>query len=340
MAGRSPFSKLFSKKEFHPTYVEMPMDPNEPCYSLSFSADQVEEYKRFFDEYGYVVVRDVLTADDCQATIDDIWTYLETGAFGGIDPGIKRDNPSTWTKGWPPMQKSGILGVLPVFTKRAQDNRQNPRVYEVFANILGEKELMVNQDRYGLFRPTIEEDGTVHDEWKTVRNVHLDMNPWVYTLPRGKGEEYDVSKLDYLSNSHFFEENNHPGRLQDGKLHLQGFHKIFKEWTDCNRRDLGKKYADQRTFISIPEEDPVWSHAQRLTGRAGSLFVWNQLVAHGSAPNNSTRARYAQFLKYQSAVSLESNRGHMRKEVLSCHVQHYGVALTELGQKLLSQRSW
>ena len=84
---------------------------------------------------------------------------METGAFGGIDPGIKRDNPSTWTKGWPPMQKSGlvyispgivvhidsdlrghrILGVLPVFTKRAQDNRQNPRVYEVFANILGEK---------------------------------------------------------------------------------------------------------------------------------------------------------------------------------------------------------
>lgn len=34
----------------------------------------------------------------------------------------------------------------------------------------------MNQDRYGLFRPTIEEDGTVHDEWKTVRNVHLDVS--------------------------------------------------------------------------------------------------------------------------------------------------------------------
>lgn len=50
-------------------------------------------------------------------------------------------------------------------------------------------------------------------------------------------------------------------------------------------------FVSWQTFISIPEEDPVWSHAQRLTARAGSVFVWNQLVAHGSAPNNSTKAR-------------------------------------------------
>ena len=93
-----------------------------------------------------------------------------------------------------------IIGSLPVFTKRAQDNRQNPKVYEVFSNILGEKvstctctiatmhwlvmqELMVNQDRYGLFRPTIEDDGTIHDEWKTVRNVHLDVrNHYLYGI--------------------------------------------------------------------------------------------------------------------------------------------------------------
>lgn len=70
---------------------------------------------QFFDEYGYVVVRDVLTSDECLATIDDIWTYLETGAFGGIDPGIKRDNPSTWTKGWPPMQKSGLALYVHIY---------------------------------------------------------------------------------------------------------------------------------------------------------------------------------------------------------------------------------
>ena len=54
----------------------------------------------------------LLTAEDCQVTIDDKWTYLETGAFGGIESEIinKRDDPSTWAREWPPMQKSGYIG--------------------------------------------------------------------------------------------------------------------------------------------------------------------------------------------------------------------------------------
>ena len=37
--------------------------------------------------------------------------------------------------------------------------------------------LMVNHDRFGLFRPTANEDGEViHPEWSTLRNVHLDVS--------------------------------------------------------------------------------------------------------------------------------------------------------------------
>ena len=32
-----------------------------------------------------------------------------------------------------------IVGLPPVFTKQALLNRQNPKIYEVFSNILGEK---------------------------------------------------------------------------------------------------------------------------------------------------------------------------------------------------------
>ena len=36
---------------------------------------------------------------------------------------------------------------------------------------------MVNHDRFGLFRPTANEDGEViHPEWSTLRNVHLDVS--------------------------------------------------------------------------------------------------------------------------------------------------------------------
>lgn len=37
--------------------------------------------------------------------------------------------------------------------------------------------LMVNHDRFGLFRPTTDEQGKViHPEWKTMHNVHLDVS--------------------------------------------------------------------------------------------------------------------------------------------------------------------
>ena len=50
-------------------------------------------------------------------------------------------------------------------------------------------------------------------------------------------------------------------------------------------------YAIMQTFTLLPDEDPVTKHAQRITAPAGSLFVWNQLMAHGSAPNASSKTR-------------------------------------------------
>ena len=55
------------------------------------------------------MIRDVLSKDECEATIDEIWSYIETGAFRGrpSSVGIKRDNPSTWTDGWPSLKEEG-----------------------------------------------------------------------------------------------------------------------------------------------------------------------------------------------------------------------------------------
>ena len=50
------------------------------------------------------------------------------------------------------------------------------------------------------------------------------MNPWVYTLPRGDGsEEFDVESLEYEIPDAFIEENNHPGRMEDGQVRMQIF---------------------------------------------------------------------------------------------------------------------
>ena len=64
---------------------------------------------QFFEEYGFVVIRDVLSKAECEATIDEIWSYIETGAFRGkpTPVGIKRDDPSTWDDGWPSLKEEG-----------------------------------------------------------------------------------------------------------------------------------------------------------------------------------------------------------------------------------------
>jgi hypothetical protein len=48
-------------------------------------------------------------------------------------------------------------------------------LHTAFATILGTENLLVNQDRYGMFRPAKE-----HPERATMTNLHLDMNPWNY----------------------------------------------------------------------------------------------------------------------------------------------------------------
>ena len=65
-----------------------------------------------------MVVRDVLSTDECLATIDDIWSYIETKGFDwkrrneGITNPIRRDDPSTWDNGWPPGQSEGLVCAL------------------------------------------------------------------------------------------------------------------------------------------------------------------------------------------------------------------------------------
>ena len=56
-----------------------------------------------------MVIRDVLSKSECEATVDEIWSYIEMGSFRGkpSSVGIKRDDPITWSDGWPPLKEEG-----------------------------------------------------------------------------------------------------------------------------------------------------------------------------------------------------------------------------------------
>ena len=69
---------------------EIPKD--DEGYVQSFDVENEAAIKEFFDEYGFVVVRDVFTAEECATTVDDIWEVVQEKA----GKHIKREDPSSW----------------------------------------------------------------------------------------------------------------------------------------------------------------------------------------------------------------------------------------------------
>ena len=64
-----------------------------------------------------MVIRDVLSRVECEATIDEVWRYIETGSFKGESSpvGIRRDDPSTWGDGWPSFfEEKGYVFMISV----------------------------------------------------------------------------------------------------------------------------------------------------------------------------------------------------------------------------------
>ena len=135
-----------------------PLD--EDGYVKAFSSSQLEEAKQFFSEYGFMVIKNALSTEECEKTINDIWEYLELEKWKPKESnhtyGIKRTDPNTWfvPNGWPGgLQSEGILGNPPVFTRQAIENRMNKLLYEIGKFFYESEEIIITHDRYGLFRP-------------------------------------------------------------------------------------------------------------------------------------------------------------------------------------------
>lgn len=356
--------------------IDIPLDAEDSRYVRSFRLEERDAYLQFFKEYGFVVVRDVLSTDECKQSVDDLWTFLETGTYkrwdqddeGDTKPpssSIKRNDPNTWNADWPRMAHAGILGFLPIFTKRALLNRQNPRVYEVFRSVMGRDKLMVSHDRYGMFRPVCNASGdAVNLQWKTSYSLHWDVNPWRFTQDdeqlRAARHEISAKKalLTYSNPDHFIDENGETGTDRDGYVGTQGiinfvdnlkedggfqlvvgFHKHLSAWAASTKDCLAERMM-HRDLVKVCPEDPLYKQAQRVSLRAGSLVIWDQRMAHGSAPNCSANARFCQFLKMSSALDLSSSQAKHRAAVVSKKVAASGVEMTDLGKKLFGLKPW
>jgi hypothetical protein len=118
------------------------------------SADGV----RFFDEHGYVVVDQAVPTANVLRAQAAIWAHL----------GSTPDDPESWYQGPPRLN-----GVVHEYQHQSfWDNRQNPRVYSAFAQLLGEHRLWVSIDRAKMQPPMSRNDCP----WNPQPFIHFDID--------------------------------------------------------------------------------------------------------------------------------------------------------------------
>ncbi|CAF1037290.1 unnamed protein product [Rotaria sordida] len=337
---------------FHPA----PLPTDDDGFIVAFNIDQHDEILTFFEKHGVVVVANVLTEQECERSVDDVWKFLQEM----FNPNIDRDKPETWDSNWPMFSHMGILGSERWLYPQACDNRQNPNIYKVFCTLFGDHELMTNVTRAGLMRPTKNvyfpslnktED---RENWKTISNwLHLDVNPLT-----GRATTYG---FEHVAEGHF-EPSNAPRsaqnkstnngmrvrklqavlalvdcREQDGGFHaVPGFQHYIVTWTKQNEKlCLHSNQSRDPTSVQIPRDDPIREHIQRMPIRKGSLLVWDTRLPHGNYPNNSNQMRIIQYL-HMAPIADEA----LRPFPLSKQDLPETFQLTELGEKLYGFKSW
>jgi len=280
-----------------------------------------QEDKAFWEENGYVIVKNAVPQENLDAMVQAIWDFLEVDGSDLEDwyrhrPRERNDESD--------MSPISIAGMVEMYQHQAiWNNRQHPRVYGAFADIWGRDDLWVTLDRVNM-KPPIREQ---NPEWDHPGMIHWDVDTSQDQVPFG------VQGVLYLTDT---------AEDQGGFQCVRGFHNTFDSWVKTQPEDRNPR---------IPDLDGLTVEA--IAGEAGDLLIWHHLLAHGNGHNRSAVPRLAQYISMGPAAHFEAREARVSswREVRPMsrwpgdrrgwEAAHYGPAeLTELGEKLLGVKAW
>ena len=282
-----------------------------------------DEDKAFWDENGYVIVKDAVTQENLDAMIQAIWDFLE----------VDGSDPENWYRHAPRNRKDendpspiSIAGMVEMYQHQAiWDNRQHPRVYGAFRDIWERDDLWVTLDRTNMKPPTSPQN----PEWDHPGMIHWDLDTSQDPIPFG------VQGVLYLTDT---------AEDQGGFQCVPGFHSLFPEWVKTQPVDRNPRSPDLEGLT-----------VEAIPGKAGDLLIWHHLLAHGNGHNRSDVPRLAQYIsmapaRFQDEETREARVSSWREvrpearwpgDRRGWEANHYGPAeLTSLGEKLLGVTSW
>ena len=276
-----------------------------------------KEDHEFFDAQGYVVVHDAAPPENCDAVIDAIWEFL----------GLDRNDPETWYQR--PLTPGGMIEIYE--HQALWNNRQYPRLYEIFTEIRGTTELCVSIDRAGMKPPY----NPAHPEYDHKGFTHWDVDTSKWPIPFG------VQGVLCLEDT-----TENMGGFQC----IPGFHKNLEAWIETQPADRNPRAPDLNAL-------PPGMKVVPIPAKKGDLIIWHSLLAHGNGRNLSDRPRYSQYISMFPAERLNDEARAVRVFAWEHRLppggsvfpgdprkieERFGTTaeLTALGRKLLGQDRW
>lgn len=314
-------------------FIELPRDPDDYRFIKSFDVDESMEILEFFQEYGFVVIKNALTSNECCSTISEMFEHVKKSC-----PSFDPNDKNTWSE-WK-SESFGMSGKEPIFTPQILSNRQNQNIYKAFNTILGTDKILCNHDRWAIYRPTL----VCGEKFKTPDNIHLDLNPWRFER-NDESVWKIVDSLGYNEIRDFVVENTHVTKSTRGpqlqgiiNLHdndeydgglvlIPGFHNLFSAWVNT----LGTM-TDPECRYKFQVNHPFQKFAQRITCREGSLVIWDQRCIHGTRGNISETPRFVQFIKMFSNENIHKKRLNSRKRFIENKLKNIGFNPTKIGK--------
>ena len=285
----------------------------------------------YLQEFGYVVVRNVVDEDQIRAATDLVWQFLESSA------GWKREDSSTWTTesfakiGMP---QTGIINGAGVGQSKAQWYiRCLPTVQAAFQKVWSSHmenshrdkhaavSLLTSFDGINVYRPWRD-----NAEWKTVGGwTHVDQG-------RSKHGFHCIQGLVSLTNS---------TPETGGLVVMPGTHEHHSAFINSHA-------TNEFDFARIPRDSPSLPKEMRncirlVTASAGDLILWDSRTIHDNTPAISEAAeeksRPDELLRIVSYICmtpsifasnkvLEQRNEAYRRNITTSHWPHHAPDLS------------
>jgi hypothetical protein len=229
--------------------------------------------REFFDAKGYVIVREAVPTENCEAVVDAIWEFL----------GMNRDDPDDWYRA--PHKPGG--GMVEMYQHQAMwDNRQHPRVHQAFADIWGDEKLQCSVDRVN-FKPPRHPD---HPDWDHKGFRHWDAD--TSNLPLRFGVQGVLFLTDTASDQGSFqcmpgehkhlldEENPYVPELDDDKfVQIEGAAGDLLIWNRALAHGNGHNTSDRPRLAQYISMSP--GRAGNEERRQHRIKCWRERLCPG-----------------------------------------------------------